>query len=265
MSIDELLPEARDLKRELGGLPSKDAIRKALKVRWDRASEVHRQLSVEDVQESRGARAALRKLAERKNPRRPVRPARRPLPAVSPAAVIELIREPDIGSAEAVREEVQPVEAEVFPKSSRKVATWPLQLIALPAYVAIWAGWVALGGLTGFGPINLLPGFTHDGDPLLVVNTAITLPIGAEAYATYALYVLFHSAAPVRARKFAAWSALAALLIGMGGQVAYHLMAADGMTAAPWEITTAVSCLPVAVLGAAAALVHLVRAGEVKS
>lgn len=34
------------------------------------------------------------------------------------------------------------------------------------------------------------------------------------------------------------------------------------MTAAPWQITTAVSCLPVAVFGLAAALVHMVRAGE---
>lgn len=145
-----------------------------------------------------------------------------------------------------------------LPKLHRRPATWPLQLIALPAYVAIWAGWVALGRLTAFGSINLLPGI----GPGLTVNTAITLPVGAEAYAAYALYVLFHPGAPARARTFAAWSAGAALLIGMGGQVAYHLMAAAGMTSAPWLITTFVSCLPVAVLGAAAALVYLIRAAE---
>jgi hypothetical protein len=34
-------------------------------------------------------------------------------------------------------------------------------------------------------------------------------------------------------------------------------MTAAGMSAAPWQITTFVSCLPVVVLGCAAALTHL--------
>jgi len=37
-------------------------------------------------------------------------------------------------------------------------------------------------------------------------------------------------------------------------------MVAAEVTSAPWPITTAVSCLPVAVLGMGAALVHLLRA-----
>jgi hypothetical protein len=49
------------------------------------------------------------------------------------------------------------------------------------------------------------------------------------------------------------------LRFGAGGQIAYHLLAAAGVTAAPWQITTAVACLPVAVLGMGAALAHLVR------
>ena len=36
--------------------------------------------------------------------------------------------------------------------------SWPLLLIAAPAMVAIWSGWVALGAMCGFGPVNLLPG-----------------------------------------------------------------------------------------------------------
>ena len=35
---------------------------------------------------------------------------------------------------------------------------WPLLLIAAPAAVAIWSGWVGLGSMCGFGPVNLLPG-----------------------------------------------------------------------------------------------------------
>jgi len=60
---------------------------------------------------------------------------------------------------------------------------WPLFLIASPAAVAIWSGWVGLGGLCGFGPIHPLPGIA-DG---FTINTAITLPVGVEAYGAYAL------------------------------------------------------------------------------
>ena len=50
-----------------------------------------------------------------------------------------------------------------------------------------------------------------------------------------------------------------ALALGAGRQVAYHLMTAAGVRAAPWQITTLVACLPVAVLGMGAALAHLLR------
>jgi hypothetical protein len=46
----------------------------------------------------------------------------------------------------------------------------------------------------------------------------------------------------------------------MAGQVAYHLLAQSRATHAPWAITTAVSCLPVLVLGMGAALAHLLHA-----
>jgi hypothetical protein len=45
----------------------------------------------------------------------------------------------------------------------------------------------------------------------------------------------------------------------MAGQVAYHLLTQAGVTRAPWEVTTLVSCLPVAVLGMGSALAHLLR------
>jgi hypothetical protein len=46
----------------------------------------------------------------------------------------------------------------------------------------------------------------------------------------------------------------------MAGQVAYHLLAQARAAHAPWGITTAVSCLPVLVLGMGAALAHMLRA-----
>ena len=63
---------------------------------------------------------------------------------------------------------------------------WPLLLIAAPAAVAIWSGWVGLGGMCGFGLVYPLPGIV----PWLHVNTAITLPVGVEAYGAYALGTL---------------------------------------------------------------------------
>jgi hypothetical protein len=55
-------------------------------------------------------------------------------------------------------------------------------------------------------------------------------------------------------------SAIGALALGMAGQVTFHLLSAAGATVAPWPVTVAVSCMPVAVLGFAAALAHLLRA-----
>lgn len=133
---------------------------------------------------------------------------------------------------------------------------WPVLLLALPAFVAIWGGWVGLGEMAGFGPVNLLPGIGAG----WTINTAITLPIGVEAYAAYALRVWLSGIAPTRiAQRFAMWSAIGSLVLGMAGQVAYHLMEAAGMTVAPWQITTFVSCLPVVVLGCGAALAHLLH------
>jgi hypothetical protein len=137
------------------------------------------------------------------------------------------------------------------------VRTWPVWVLAAPAAVAIWSGWVGLGQMTGFGKINPLPG-----TPLASweLDTAITLPIGMEVYAAYALWVWLSGQAPEAAARFARLSAIGALALGAAGQVAYHLMAAAGWSRAPWWITTVVACLPVAVLGMGAALRHLIHA-----
>lgn len=140
-------------------------------------------------------------------------------------------------------------------ESPRRVAVWPVLLLAAPAFVAIWSGWVGLGALTGFGIVHPLPGIWDS----LTINTAITLPIGVETYAAYALRAWLTPGVPPRARDFARASAIGALVLGALGQIAYHLMAAAHMSAAPWQITALVSCLPVAVLGMGAALIHLLQ------
>ena len=137
------------------------------------------------------------------------------------------------------------------------IRSWPLLVLAAPAAAAVWSGWVGIGQMTGFGEIRPLPGIWDS----LHVDTAVTLPIGVEAYAAFALraWLTRNPAVSDRTRRFARWSAITALVLGMAGQVAYHLLTQAGVTRAPWEVTTVVSCLPVAVLGMGSALAHLLR------
>jgi hypothetical protein len=139
----------------------------------------------------------------------------------------------------------------------RTIASWPLVLLAAPAAVAVWSGWVGIGQMTGFGQVHPLPGIWDS----LHIDSAITLPIGVEAYAAYALRAWLSTSAAIStaARRFARWSAIVSLLLGMAGQVAYHLLNQASVVHAPWAITTAVACLPVLVLGMGAALAHLLR------
>lgn len=137
----------------------------------------------------------------------------------------------------------------------RRPRRWPLLIIAAPAAVAIWSGWVALGAMCGFGYVHPLPGIV----PGFHLDTAITLPVGVEAYGTYALGVWLNPDTPVLARTFARWSAIGSLLLGILGQVAYHLILHAGLHKAPWPVVVAVSCLPVITLGFGAALTHLLH------
>jgi hypothetical protein len=138
------------------------------------------------------------------------------------------------------------------------VRSWPLLVLAVPAAVAVWSGWVGIGDMTGFGQVHPLPGIWGT----LHLDTAVTLPVGVEAYAAYALraWLSASGAVSARTRRFARWSAIGSLFLGMAGQVAYHLLTQAGAAHAPWAISTAVSCLPVLVLGMGAALAHLLRA-----
>jgi hypothetical protein len=141
------------------------------------------------------------------------------------------------------------------------VRRWPLVLIAAPAAVAVWSGWVGLGTLCGFGIVHPLPGIASG----VQLNTAITLPVGVESYGAYALGAWLTPGAPPSARRFARRSALGALGLGMAGQVIYHLLAAAHAARAPWPVVVLVSCLPVLTLGFGAALTHLLRTGHADS
>jgi hypothetical protein len=137
------------------------------------------------------------------------------------------------------------------------VRSWPLLVLAVPAAAEVWSGWVGIAKMTGFGQVPLLPGIWS----ALHLDTTVTLPIGVEAYAAYALRAWL-AAGPwisTRTRKFARWSAICSFLLGMAGQVAYHLLAQAGQTRAPWAVTTLVSCLPVLALAMGTTLAHMLH------
>jgi len=136
----------------------------------------------------------------------------------------------------------------------KRARRWPLVVMAVPASVTIWVGWVGLGGMSGFGLVHPLPGIA-DG---FTINSAITLPIGVEAYSAYALGTwLTGRPMPRTARLFAAWSSGIALALGLVGQVVYHVLTTLGYQQAPVSVVVFVACLPGLVLGAGAALHHL--------
>jgi hypothetical protein len=140
---------------------------------------------------------------------------------------------------------------------TRTVRSWPLLVLAAPAAAEVWTGWVGIAQKTGFGLVSPLPGIL----PSLHLDTSITLPVGVEAYAAYALRAWLASEDSIsdRTRRFAKWSAICSDALGMAGQVAYHLLAQAGAARAPWPVTTIVSCLPVLVLAMGTALAHMLR------
>jgi hypothetical protein len=163
----------------------------------------------------------------------------------------------------AVASDRAPVVSRRHGPQPRAVRSWPLMLVAAPASVAVWSGWVGIGQMTGFGMVRPLPGIADS----VRIDTAITLPLGVEAYAAYALsaWLASSTAITARTRRFAFWSAIGSFLLGMSGQVAYHLLAESGAVRAPWEVTTLVACLPVLVLGMGAALAHMIHADAVEA
>ena len=167
-----------------------------------------------------------------------------PVAHAGPAAVPGAV--PAAGRSGAVRDQV------------KTVRSWPLLVLAVPAAAEVWSGWVGIAQQTGFGTVPLLPGIW----PSLHLDTAVTLPVGVECYAAYALRAWLATGVAVsdRTRRFARWSAICSFALGMAGQVAYHLLAQAGTTRAPWAITTIVSCLPVLVLGMGTALAHMLHA-----
>lgn len=262
---DEVLVEkVRALAAELGGWPSKRAVMRAAGVGRPRASAALDLLRAEGFDPTVGRSPTVRvgdvgTLSSAQGAHVPERTQDEigSTEVVDAAGRSQQVVRAHTGAAEIDGEALaDPAADAATPVRARRVPRWPILIIAAGAFISIWSGWVGLGKLTGFGPVALLPGIADE----WVINSAITLPIGVEAYASLALWGWL-SDAPVsrRARTFARRSAIGSLILGAAGQGAYHLMIAAGITVAPWPITVLVAALPVVVLGCAAALVHLIH------
>ncbi len=266
-AVEALIPQARELADELGKVPSRNQLMQKLKVGAPKAIALREALAQTDT--DRPALVPVITVVDEGAALFGTTGAADPAPDTSadsdpsdpgpvPAVAAEMPQGDPVGHPDTEITTPTPVEMPPPPKTARRPVGWPVLLLALPAFVAIWSGWVSLGELSGFGLVHPLPGIADQ----LTINTAITLPIGVETYAAYALWVWLSGRAPHAARKFARASAIGSLIFGAAGQVTYHLMAAAGMTSAPWLITAAVACLPVAVLGMGAALAHLLHSTD---
>lgn len=236
----DLLPQAQALAESLGEIPSRNRIMAEMRIGAPKATWLRAELEAEAQRAADQTRQADPDATGADS-------------ELGPNTTADESSQPEVDGHPDT-----PLEPEPAPTCQRRPVAWPVLLLAAPAFVAIWSGWVELGRLTGFGVVHPLPGIAPD----VQLDTAITLPIGVETYAAYALWVWLSGRAPARARRFARVSAIGSLAFGAAGQVAYHLMAAAGITAAPWQITTLVSCLPVAVLGMGAALAHLLHTDD---
>ena len=115
-----------------------------------------------------------------------------------------------------VSEDTEPVPAAPEPLAwLRHGRSWPIALLAAPAFVAIWSGWVGLGGLTGFGLVHPLPasGRLHS-------QLRDHASDRCQTYAAYALrvWLAVGVGADDRVRRFTKWSAVGALVLGAAGQ-----------------------------------------------
>ncbi|MFG2043142.1 ABC transporter permease [Dactylosporangium sp. NPDC048998] len=258
--LSALLPRAREMAVQLGEVPSRNRLMKELKVGAPKATALREALQ---AAEFTAAPIALPVLPDVAPDPEPITVNLEPEAAEAPALADLAPEAAPLATGDGhpgadATIDTPAAEAAPVARTVRRPRSWPVMLLALPAFVAIWSGWVGLGELTGFGVVHPLPGIVDS----FSLNTAITLPIGVETYAAYALFVWLTGTAPVAARRFARASAIGSLVFGGAGQVAYHLLTAAGVTHAPWWITTAVACLPVAVLGMGAALAHLIHANH---
>jgi hypothetical protein len=139
--------------------------------------------------------------------------------------------------------------APVHAKRGHRDHLWAPLTIAAASGLEVCATWTGVGSRSGFPVIRLPFGIAR-------IPTDFCLMLCMEAYSAYALLIWLRASGR-RSGPFAMWSGLAAILLSLTAQVAYHVMGARAIM--PAWLVGLVSALPVIALLLAVLLIHLVR------
>jgi hypothetical protein len=143
-----------------------------------------------------------------------------------------------------------PMPPPVHAKPARRDHAWVLAVIAAACGLEVCATWTGIGSRSGFPVIRLPFGIAH-------IPTDFCLMVCMEVYAGYALFIWLARRPARRSGPFAMWSGLAAVVLSLTAQVAYHVIGSAAVP--PHWLVGLVGALPVIALLLAAILVHLVR------
>jgi hypothetical protein len=134
VAVQELVPDARALAMRLGRLPSRNQLMRELRVGARKASQLLAMLAGDSAR----TRLATTVAGE--------------LPAASASTGDFVTSASAVAGSGEHRSAENPATQAAAPVATVRV--WPVMVLALPAFVAIWSGWVGLGGLTGFGVVH---------------------------------------------------------------------------------------------------------------
>jgi hypothetical protein len=193
------MPAARDLAADLGSIPSRNRLMRELKVGAPKATEVRDALVGEAIGDE-------------------LDPDLDEHPNGSAGHPVNL-------TGHEVAESADPE-----PAPRRKVPSGRSVILAAPAFVAIWSGWVGLGGLTGFGPVHLLPGI---GQTTSRSTRRSRCRSAWRPTPPTRCWVWLTPGLPTRAQTFARWT-IGSWLIGASAQ---SLQPWPHIDHAPWWIT----------------------------
>jgi hypothetical protein len=136
-----------------------------------------------------------------------------------------------------------------IPVRSHRDHLWAPLAIAAASGLEVCATWTGIGSRSGFPVIRLPFGIAR-------IPTDFCLMVCMEAYSAYALLIWLRASGR-RSGPFAMHSGIAAIVLSLTAQVAYHVTGAG--TIPPRWLIGLVSALPVVALLLAVLLIHLVR------
>lgn len=155
-SMEDLLPAARDLAERTGELPSRNRLMKEFKVGGPKARAILSALR-QPLPDASPVTSEPSGETSQTRPETEADPGSDSSPEVASPVEKTVIDGTASESSPLPTPSVDPG-ASVIPERVRKprppVRSWVLLLLAAPAFVAIWSGWVGLGGLTGFGVVH---------------------------------------------------------------------------------------------------------------